>query len=78
MWVFTFLKYKDFFVADKKYFFKIEKSTWKGRGVPKMSMFVHKGGGGVKKTQKTVHMVCRWPLMENIQKYGNNNCISPS
>ena len=27
-----------------------------------MSMFVHKGGGGVKKPQKTVHMVCRWPL----------------
>ena len=27
-----------------------------------MSMFVHKGGGGVKKPGKTVHMVCRWRL----------------
>ena len=30
-----------------------------------MSMFVHKGGGGVKKIQKTVHMVCRWPPSEH-------------
>ena len=25
-------------------------------------------GGGVKKTQKTVHMLCRWPLITNISK----------
>ena len=30
----------------------IEKSTWTGRGVPKMSMFVHKGGGGSKNPKK--------------------------
>ena len=28
-----------------------------------MSMFVHKGGGGVKKPGKTVHMVCRCRLI---------------
>ena len=51
-----------------------------GGGVPKMSMFVHKGGGGVKKPQKTVHMVCRWPLGKYIyQEYivlGLNQVLS--
>ena len=27
-----------------------------------MSTFVYEGGGGVKKVQKTVHVVCAWPL----------------
>ena len=39
-----------FFVGNKLGF--IEKSTWTGRGVPKMSTFVHKGGGGIKKNPK--------------------------
>ena len=34
-----------------------EKSTWFYRGVGQKTMFVHKGGGGIKNGQKPVHMV---------------------
>ena len=36
----------------------IEKSTWTGRGVPKMSTFVHKGGEG-SKMLKFITVVCK-------------------
>ena len=29
---------------------------------------IHMGEGGVKNTQKTIHMVCRWPLTSLFQK----------
>ena len=34
-----------------------QKSTWFLGGVVQKSTMVHKGGGGVKKFQKSVHMV---------------------
>ena len=40
-------------------------STWLIRGVIKMSTFVYEGGGGGgKKVQKTVHVVCACPLIK--------------
>ena len=47
-------------------------STWLIRGVIKMSTFVYEGGGGVKKVQKTVHVVCACPLIRYIIKKKNH------
>ena len=45
----------------------LQNSTWFSRGVGQKTMSVHKGGGGVKNVQNSVHMVYGCPL-SNIRK----------
>ena len=58
-----FDEYKGFYLLFErlKFFKKMggvsQKSTWFLGGVVQKSTMVHKGGGGVKKFQKSVHMV---------------------
>ena len=40
----------------------LQNSTWFSRGVGQKTMSVHKGGGGVKNVQNSVHMVYGCPL----------------
>ena len=47
-------------------------TTWFLEGVGQMTMFDHEGGGGVKISEKSDHVVYGWPLISyktSVQKY---------